>query len=305
MSLADSPGSLRRQFPVGMLVVIGLLGAVNFLLMPVISSGGPAGMGMGLLLTALFATVAAEAGILAVWLVWCEWPLSLRLALHWLAALFLFGCWALGVVVAWQADRYFPVRFWFQPKILLGTAAALPPISLAVQLPLWFCRLVFGWRLLRTPSGQPPTADRKLSVGDLLFGTTLVAISLGCLRLVAFDPQQIQSAYWAGWGLGMLALIAVSTTLVLPLLAIILRPAQNASAGALMVAFWAVVLGSVGTSLVLSLRAAGAPPPAYEILLVSTALLTSFCGTLAAPLWLARSLGYRLRFRRDQTRSLV
>jgi hypothetical protein len=288
-----------------MLVVIGLLGAINFVLMPVLSSGGPAGMGMGLLLTSLFAAVAAEAGILAVWLVWCEWPLSLRLALHWLAALFLFGCWALGAAAVWPSEPYDPNRVLFQTKVLPGTAAALPPISLAVQLPLWICRLVFGWRLLRTPTHRPPPVVRKLSISDLLVGTTVVAVSLGCLRLVAFDPQQIEAQYWAGWGLGVLALIAISSLLLLPLVAIVLRPVGNGLAGVLTVCFLALISISVGIPLVLTLRAMGAPPPVHEVLLVSTAFLSTLGATMAAPLWLARSLGYRLRFRRDQTRSLV
>jgi hypothetical protein len=285
-----------------MVAIVGLLGAVNCLLMPVIAAAGSPGFGIALLLAAMFGAIAAEAGVLAVWLVWCEWPLSLRLALHWLAALFLFGCWVLGSLAAWQADPYYPDRFLFQPKLVVATAAALPPISLAVQIPLWLCRLVFGWRLVRTAKSQRPPTESKLSIRDLLVGTSVVAASLGCLRLVALDPQQIEARYWALWGLGVLALIAVSAVVLLSLVAIVLRPAASETAAALMLICSVGIFGAVFIPFLLAMRTIGPGirPPPHEPFLVISVFLTSFGGTLAAPLWLARSYGYRLRFRRDR-----
>jgi len=303
MNAPGSLDSLRRNFPLWMPVLVVLLGLANFIVSPWASTGGGSDPVYLMLLAALVGVMTAEAGVLAVWLVWSEWPLPLKFTLHWLTGLFLFGCWGVGYLVAVPASAQLTRDHRVQDLVI--TAGCLPAISLAVQTPLWIVRTLFGWRLLR--GGGRLATESKLSISGLFVGTTIVAASFGCLRLAGMPLAENANDYWLAWGMAGVALLFASAVVLLPLVVILLRTKRNklGIGGALA---WCLGLGIIiELPLLKTLGAIGAPraPDAWLTVAVVTVYVASALATVGVPLAIARTQGYRLCFRGDAQRGLA
>src|SRR5262245_43775561 len=294
--MSTAPEPALRPNSAWMFAAVGLAALVNLITLPLGSAAdrGPPGAVFVAMIAFLAGIIAAETGVLAMLLVWSPWPLWRKLTVHWAAARFLLACWAAGFAIMSRGDPYAASDM---PQILVVTALALPPISLAVQLPLWLCRTAFGWRLV--PTFSPPPAERKLAISDLLAGTTVVAISLGCLRMAVFNPRDLELGYWAGWGIGILTLAALSGLLLLPLVALVLRPKEDTTAVSLTLVFVAVLISLVVLPMLAMMSSMGPSPDGGAALLAVSTFFIGFGGTLALPLWILRRQGYRLRFRSE------
>jgi hypothetical protein len=108
------------------------------------------------------------------------------------------------------------------------------------QIPLWVCRLLFGWRIDRPSAVRPsPVAEtRQFGILDLLFITALVAALLGTLRL-GFSLDAAAARELSVAFLGAAAFSALTT---LPCLWFALGM-QNQDAGCLAMVWYAPALG--------------------------------------------------------------
>lgn len=279
-----------------LVALVGLTGLLNFGFTPLVYLISPSD-DSALFLAPLAGFMVAEVAALALWLVWSPRTLGPRLAVHWLAALFLYGCWLGGIAVVGRLQTY----AWEDlTQAALSVGIVLPLTSLAVQAPLWLCRAVFGWRLDRFSAGADAAPERKLSIGDLLIGTTAVAASLGSLRLAPFVNESIDGEFWLGVGVGGLTIALLSAMLLIPLTLAVLRPATHRFAALFTLLFAAAVLLVQEAPVALVAVNAGAGLDDFgPILLLIAAFFGGFVLGLAAPLWIARWQGCRLRFRRE------
>jgi hypothetical protein len=176
-------------------------------------------------------------------------------------------------------------------------ASSLPMLLLGMQLPLWFVRILAGWRLTQsatTLSEDDDVTSNSLSIRDLLVATAVVATSLSLLQFAErLDMKQTDESIYH---IVVLCGSAVCGTAMLlggiPLAALFLRRIQLRIA-------WAVTLiAALSCALILALilRAAGATGDVVSLLIACAGLFPLFA-SYALGLSLLRGYGWRLERR--------
>jgi hypothetical protein len=145
--------------------------------------------------------VPAQAAILSAGMVWSDKPFFRRLTVHWAAAIVL--CWV------WLAGMGWSVTY----RDLFDIVFGLPLVSLALQLPLWFTRLVWGWRLVRE-SERGTTAPASFTLRDLFLATLLVAIAIGLARWM--PEARSDRDFWPAFAIALAFLSLASALVLLP-----------------------------------------------------------------------------------------
>lgn len=292
----DSPQHLR-----GRVRFLAGMAACNLILPMLAFASGP-GEGVLLLIAAFAGLIAGQMAALCVWFVWAAGGLWLRVVQLALAAILLATAALLGLWAGAGFDLGPTSREDF--KAAATTGLMLPPIALAVQVPLWLCCLVFDWRIVPQHDVTPPP---PLSIRDLLSGTALVALALGSMRLLLAATQrgtdlEFASGFWQAWAISAVILAGTSALLILPMVAILLRPEANETAARGGCAFAAGAVGLAWLTMLLlaaQIGAGGRGPEGIAFLFLAVLVLTAL-GTLLAPLWMARSQGYRLKIGRGE-----
>lgn len=229
--------------------------------------------------------IAGEIAALSTLLVWVNGVFLLRLLVVWSAAASYFAFWFLGMLVS-------PIDG-FEREIMIDVAiislAALPLISLSLQLPQWWMRIYLHWRLVGGEVMGEPRPRESLSIRDMLSGTAIVALTLTATRFTA-DTQEITPAFWLAWLIALGVLMAVGQFILMPLVLVILRWRS------ILLALAFTLLAPLAVPLIMGIVSAvngGGAGPSKAYLLTYLAALGCLA-TASAPLWIARLAGYRL-----------
>jgi hypothetical protein len=290
----DSQSQASQHLSIAPVIAVGLCAFATVDVMPLVVieifenfGGRPSDVLVILTLAPWGGMIAGEFIVFAFLLVWSQGSFVLRLVIHWLLAIALYCCWAAALTVVSSLEN------WGTESTLEATRAvlmALPVVCLAVQAPLWCLRIYGGWRLETSNRSAAPYAPAQVSLGDILLGTAIVAVSLTLWRLMFEKQESFGSEFWIGWGIAfpVIALISILTTA--PLLGFIVGLKSLPLAILSLIAYW-VILSLLGSAVVIYFN----PSEWRESLLFF--FLAILCGfsTVSIPFWLARAAGYRLR----------
>ncbi len=257
--------------------------AFNLLMPPIISSVGPEPLP---LLALTLGMLVSQLAALSAVLVFGEARFWLRLLAVWAVGYGLALSFVAGVIlVEGSSNVAEPIRI---------ICCGLPLVALAVQTPLWAARLYCGWRIARP--GQT-AQQRPLSIGDILGGTAVAALTVGAVRFVAQNPRQADLGFWIGWGIAVPSIAGISLIAILPVIYFVLRVERVGLGCGLLIGYAAAaaLIAMCGIGLVFS----RSPPPTEFFF-----LLTMMIGTVASAhlglLALIRGYGYRLIFPSDR-----
>jgi hypothetical protein len=231
--------------------------------------------------------IVGEFIVFAVLLVWSRGNFILRLVIHWVLAIALYSCWAAGLMVVSSIEDWGTAS---TREAMRAVLMALPVVCLAVQTPLWCLRIYAGWRLEDCSSETGSPSPSQVSIGDILFGTAIVAVSLAMWRAMFDNPNRFTSGFWIFWAVASPVIALISILTVAPLVRLILG-LQNASLAIVgLVVYW-LILGLLNLAIVLCFL----PGEWRDLTLLFSLLTLTGFATVSIPLWLARSAGYRLR----------
>jgi hypothetical protein len=243
---------------------------------------------------ALMGIIVAQFAMLPAWLAWGGPPFWIRLLAVSASGMVYVGAWLLGIAIGnWIDGRAFQRGI---DSEAFAAALLLPPVILALVIPLQGMRIIFGWRLGIGPVHVP---ERPLAISDLLLAMALVAAALTCARLaMRFARDTTETQFWAGLAIGTACGAVASAALVLPVtwLAFRLKSIPLGVAGIAVFSILATIALLVTASLVFG-------PRRMDLWELSGLAITGSIGmyAAAATFWLARSVGYRL----EAGRSLV
>jgi hypothetical protein len=266
------------------LVVLSIL--ADFSMLPMITAlDGPPRLAFCIPFAAIGCALA-QGCLLAVWLAWGDWPFSRRLMWHWIAAGVLCCVWLIGMTLSLpNGDDEFV-------EVGLTVALTVPLVSLGAQLPLWIVRQQFGWRLVRLTDGFAAAGEPPLAIRDLMAATVIVAVTFGLARL---SPAAQQApGYWIAWCIALVISATVSTFVMLPAAAMLLRPRVLSRA----LLYAGVYIAAAITTLwlhvvVLRLYWPGSLAP-WQIYVCLSVLILSFAGTVILAAVFIRGQGYQL-----------
>jgi hypothetical protein len=238
--------------------------------------------------------ICGGAGLLAAWITWGPPALQWRLLLSWGVALTWLVAWLIGAETSGSWLDWDDVQF---------ALLSLPLFGLAIQLPLWVLRAIWGWRLVKaageragTPepalSDEPILTHREgreppLTIRKLMLATVIVAVSFAAARVAG--TQQTNSDYWLAWSI-VLASVAGVSLVSIPVAAALnlrLRPAMGI---ALTVGY--AILASCVTVFCVTLFSRGRVR-SWEMFCLGV-VLCALGVTLAWGALAARKLGYAL-----------
>jgi hypothetical protein len=287
LPLAAPAGGNHHPWRAGMWLALAVPCLAScFLMVPIFSSlrGPPPALG-AVVGCATVGCILAQGNLLAAWLVWSAQPFARRFVVHWVIAAALFCCWLIGLMVG-ENTRDFA-------QIATAVGMLVPVISLAAQLPLWFMRHTFGWRLVALTRPALRADDVPLSIRDLFIATLVVAITFGVVRLLPL--LQIDNGnVWNPIAVAMVATGVISTLAMLPA-GILLFHLENFRRGLIFSVLYAASLVALLWLIVGILwwyvPAALAP---YGLYVGLSSLMLSFAATLLLAANVARAQGYRL-----------
>jgi hypothetical protein len=278
------------------LCLVLLFGFIDFALLPTCANIDGPNLS-GFIFYSGYLGIAAQIGVMSGWLAWSEGPFWRRLIEYWIT---LFGLWAahiVGILLAINIQR--EPRL---PDLDLGPLlVALPIVTLIVQVPFWGMRFLLNWRF--THSDCPPrlTTPRQLSIADILLGTLVLALALGCARAW---PAVMPEWYDEGLGPGILRAvitigvgIAITANFVcVPAFALlVLLPKRNRTS-TLLGASCAVALPLLAAGILTYLATSEAE---YKEMLAASICIFAFTGTMWLSFVVLREFGYRLRVLRQ------
>jgi hypothetical protein len=292
----QSPSSMtpaRRGRPgleiAGGIAIVAVWALVNLAMYPFLDRASWSLVPLRVMVAAgiLLGIIASQIGALSAALVFGGRGFLLRLIGMWGVGLFLFACWAAGVL---YTDGLRGHRSW--PWELFGDVGlALPLISLAIQAPLWMLKLHFGWRIELPAESLPAGRRQPYSIRDILLGTLVTALSITAVRFVVDSRQDLDEGFWAVWGIGAAFFAGASLLVLVPLLALTLRINRPAVAFGSAAAY-AVTAGILAALLWIAWHPRILKDTDFPMLV--TMLITCPLALLA-PLGLARLAGYRLQ----------
>lgn len=268
-------------------LVLSALVLIDFLAMPLARAAGGSGPDGEWAFAIVVGAFLAQFAILPAWLAWGTRPYWQRMLIHWCSAALLSAALVLGLVCTEFGStrlRLSRIVEDIAPVILM-----LPLISLGVETPLWFARLVFGWRLVRP--GSLLAVPKKLAIRDFLAGMSVVGIALGAARLAMSVGSATDFDFWLPWAIAV-AVAAVASALTLPLMAWALLRLEDVRGGAAVVAVYGLaVYCLLAIILAILVGRANSLRPFGALFLCQA----SFTGVIAASFSLARRAGYRLQ----------
>ena len=286
--LARDKEDIFRKSPVPALVGLCFAaGLFNALAIPLARGTGGSPLGL-LLVSSALGIITGQVGALALWLVWGEEPFLRRLAIHWGVFSLLLLCLLVGTAIA-LADINAPRDFW---RDLAPGLCLLPLASLAAQLPLWPLRTHLCWRVeYQFADGTVSSARKALSIGDILLGTFVTALTLTLVRIASAAVPVI----WIIALTSSASVLAVSF-FTIPALVLVLR-IQDLIAGIFFLVLYGLVAGFVWVAVMAGMWGRG--PPAEAALGMFFALF-AFAATTISPLVVLRLHGFRLIWPRDR-----
>jgi hypothetical protein len=274
--------------------LIGFAAVFNFFFCPVIV-GAERSEVVWLIAAIGVGVLAGEFGLATWWLVWGPGSFARRLLIHWGVASGLFVPWALGLGLVMAAHRDAQMI----PKTVVASLCSLPILSLAAQIPLWPLRTYLGWRIERQlVRGDASDTSQSLTIRDILWATVATSVSLASLRLNFLLTETYEPQFWASWGLAVAVVAVISALSLLPAAVIAFRIQETFAAAAALAGY--ALLAWIATCVIVAAVSQGsAPPEGYIAILFCVG---SFAATLALPLLILASRGYRLTFAGERQR---
>jgi hypothetical protein len=158
--------------------------------------------------------IAAQVALISMMLVFGTEQFWQRFFVHWVVAVLLVTC---CVAVSHLPLVANPDTL---ERNVLRLYGSLPLVSLLIQLPLWFARVVLGWQFERRT--QPPnpkaTPRTQMAISDLFTATAVVAVTLGITRVAPISSFEAGTHVTVWFGIGMFgaAAMGVSCFSILP-----------------------------------------------------------------------------------------
>lgn len=266
------------------LVILCLL--VNLASLPFLDEmiGGGTDEGSEVVIAIGVGIMAGEVAVLSMLLVWANGHFFLRFVLCWLMGLMAFCCWLVGALASideWDREML--------PEFATIVLAALPLVSLSLQLPQWWMRIYLHWRLVLTDPGVASQSRQPLSIRDILAGTTIVALTITATRLTAGESE-VNVGFWFMWAIISGILMTTGQLILMPLVVLVLR--VRSILPSVVFIFVAPVAFPIVMAVIAAIDRTGGPPSEAYVLTYVASL--ACLATASAPLWIARMAGYRL-----------
>jgi len=271
---------LATAIAVGALFAVCL--AFNALMPIVLFKMEPGGEALGGIAAGIFATQFAA---LCGGLVFGEGRFWLRLVIAWALGYSLGIVFLVGIS---QMQTYINLS-----DELQAFCCATPLVALAAQLPLWAFKTYFSWRIARPVENL--TRMRPLSIGDILVGTAVAALTVAAVRFIPhIDPKD--NEFWIAWAIGVASVAGISLISILPAVYFVLRVESRLS-GTILYAFYTVL--AIGLTVAIIAYVNRKSPPPGDFWIVMWTMLPTLAARLFGGLHLFRWLGYRLVFPGD------
>jgi hypothetical protein len=242
--------------------------------------------------------IGAELGLLAIAAVLGPGTAWRR---HLVVALLLLVLVLSGVAGILLTERIHSIGF-FGAQMNWPFTLLVPILFYVCQLPLWFFRSLFCWRIARVQQGITEKAPR-LSIAGILSATAVIALALGAVRLGPSLFQQIQPLaiiethqWWLLTGGWAAAVFAISLA-VLPLFTVALFRMKSPLLGMAGAAAWSALLFEAAITIYRQVIGGWPFPFSWHLL---AALVAGFTVSLVAPLLIVRLYGYRLLWGKSQ-----
>ncbi|WP_425613913.1 hypothetical protein NA78x_003758 [Anatilimnocola sp. NA78] len=183
-----------------LLVPAGLVNLTLVILANERGSGQDSGIGQGLAV----GLVLTQACLISVGIALDSQSFWRRLLIYWSYLFGLLACWSAGYALWLLGDASRDTtENWNQLRKDSGLLMCLVPlVSIAMQVPLWIARALFGWRIVlhrQGVSSNHAAQDERLALSHFFIGTAIVAIALAGWRAVGsftpVTPQQLVRAH--------------------------------------------------------------------------------------------------------------
>ncbi|MEM7314396.1 MAG: hypothetical protein AAF497_14710 [Planctomycetota bacterium] len=155
------------------------------------------------------------------------------------------------------------------------------------QLPFFLLRYFFGWHFVDSDSTSKTSSETSLSIGDLMFLTAMIALSLGSLRLSAM--MQSQSSFQQHLLiLAIVGCVVLVTFLAIVLPAMVFLLADQKDAGRARAICTVILMIAAGAVLV-------SAPTNPDLFMALSAYLTGVAIFVAVPLMMLSEAGISLK----------
>lgn len=277
------PAPPDESLPVWLAVILAGLALMNLFLLPMMETSGPDDVATcwGVF---CMGSIGGQAGILAVAAVLGPGGTLWRHLFVVPAGVILMVAWLLGFVLSstWYEHQY-PTL-----KEITSVLLVVPLLFCVCELPLWFFRTLFQWRI-ESPSAvaaRPP----QLTISGILAATAAVALCLAAVRVGhKISDNSSEPGWWFGVGFAAAFCLGISL-LVLPIATALVFRTEVLPIGLFVSAAWAGLLITIFL-LAMSWRRGGFPTRELHLFFF---LFAGFCATLLGLLALCRLFGYRL-----------
>jgi len=297
-SLTNDDASVNSEWR-GVIFLIGFSFAVINLLGPPAAEIFRKGFGLFMEIFRFIDTLhagasCAQLALLSLWWIFAPLPrlrrigLGVAMAAIWLASQFA------GLCMTTTFRRPFSYT---ELSEAIGTALASLILALvAIQLPLWFAKIWFGWRVeCRVDQQVPSTPREPLRIADVLIVTALIAGALALARASTTDSSS-PGVVFLYLSIYVVVAVPLSAILLLPSLWAVLRPVRP-PIGMLVVS--TLHAGVVLIPLMIALASEGGSNIPLSSLLILCLTMGSYFAPVMIVLFTCRRHGYRLYWKNE------
>jgi hypothetical protein len=280
------PPPRRVPHPYAPLVVPILLAAVLNVIFPATVKVAETHIRPGeIVLSFLAGIVVGELGLLATWAVLGPW----RLYAQWFAVSLLWLVLFMMLMLGGALVHDLPPNGNEFLQITFGYSAAF----VAAQAPLWFIRLLRGWRLVLRGAETARTAieSRQMQIRDILIAMTMLAVFLGTMNLVAKGGHGRDSVEFPFIVLCICGVAVVWSALVLPICLWVCFGASAIRVRIASLVGYLIAAATIAVCVTVAVSRRILPTDEVGFFM---ALHVALFATLLSGLWLARTCGYVL-----------
>jgi hypothetical protein len=210
-----------QSTPWQLLSMAGLLGIVDFTLLPVGAAWPPSPKSWSIYFIHFCAgAMAAQFAAVSMWFSWSRGEVLVRMLIAGGVSVILFGLWLAGLYVATWIEPRWRLSMEMANSALVGSAFTCFMFT-GAMLPLWILRKTCGWGIVLRDQHEPRSFTQQISIRDILIATTVVALLITLAQTVHKHGHGFQRS-----ALFMISIYACiySCVTVIPLAFWMLRP---------------------------------------------------------------------------------
>ncbi|QDU29184.1 hypothetical protein ETAA8_42910 [Anatilimnocola aggregata] len=291
LKVNDKQKWYQRSFDRSMGLLLLPTGLVNLTLVILADergSGRDSATGQGLAV----GLVMAQACLISIGITLDSQPFWRRLLIYWSYLFGLLACWSAGYALWLIGDASRDTtENWIELSKDTGLLLCLVPlVSIAMQVPLWIARALFGWRIVlhgEGASSNHSAQDDRLALSHFFIGTAIVAIAFAGWRAVGsftpVAPQQLVRAHLTGCGFALVT----SLLAAVPFSRLGLGPLKTDSA------FLILGSNSLASTIALTIFLSSTSGD-IDVSALSLCLFGSFTGSLLLSMMILRNCGWRM-----------